>query len=94
MVMENHSCPDEKTQLQRLTEENVIVQLEHLKMHPPVTVALARGDLQLYGWTYQISTGEISSYDARIGSFVPIDRGHVSATPEPRFRRPGPVAAA
>jgi carbonic anhydrase len=94
MVMENHHCPDEKQQLQRLTEENVIAQLEHLKTHPPVTVALARGDIQLYGWTYQISTGEISSYDARLGRFVPIDTGNVSATPEPRFRRAGPIAAA
>ncbi len=94
MVMENHCCPDEKTVLQRLTEENVITQLEHLKTHPPVSVALARGDIQLYGWTYQISTGEISSYDARLGRFVPIGSGHVSATPEPRFRRPEPVVAA
>jgi carbonic anhydrase len=94
IVVENHRCPDEKTQLQRLTEENVIAQLEHLKTHPPVIVALARGDIKLYGWTYQISTGDISSYDARLGRFVPIESGNVSATPEPRFRRSGPVAAA
>jgi carbonic anhydrase len=94
MVMENHNCPDEKTRLQRLTEENVIAQLEHLKTHPPVIVALARGDIKLYGWTYQISTGDISSYDARIGQFVPIHSANVSATPEPRFLRCGPVAAA
>ena len=82
------------TVLQRLTEENVITQLEHLKTHPPVSVALARGDLQIYGWTYQISTGEISSYDARLGRFEPIGSGHVSATPEPRFQRAEPVVAA
>ncbi|HUS08629.1 MAG TPA: carbonic anhydrase [Bryobacteraceae bacterium] len=94
IVLENYCCPDEKTQLQRLMEENVIEQLEHLKTHPPVSVALARGDLQIYGWTYEIATGEIRSYDARSGCFVPIDSGYVSATPEPRFRRSGPVAAA
>jgi carbonic anhydrase len=94
MVEENHKCLDEKEQLHCLTEENVIAQLEHLKTHPPVAVALARGDIQLYGWTYQISTGEISSFDARLGRFVPIDRTLASATPEPRLRRSGPVAAA
>jgi carbonic anhydrase len=94
MVEENHECLDETSKLQCLTEENVIAQLENLKTHPPVSVALARGDLQLYGWTYQISTGEISSYDARLGRFVRIDGAIPSATPEPRFRRNGPVAAA
>lgn len=94
MVEENHECREEQTKLQCLTEENVIVQLEHLKTHPPVAVALARGDLQLYGWTYQISTGEVSSYDISVGRFVRIDGSMPSATPAPRFRRSEPSIAA
>ncbi len=87
MVEENHECLNEHSKLECLIEENVITQLENLKTHPPVAVALARGDLQLYGWTYQISTGEIFSYDGRLGRFVRIDGSIPSATPEPRFRR-------
>jgi carbonic anhydrase len=94
MVEENHACLDEQSKLQCLIEENVIAQLENLKTHPPVAVALARGDLQLYGWTFQISTGEISSYDVRNGRFAPINGSIPSATPEPRFRRCPPAAAA
>jgi carbonic anhydrase len=94
MVEENHECRDEKEKLHCLTEENVIAQLDHLKTHPSVAVALARGDIQLYGWTYQISTGELASFDARLGRFIPIDGTLASATPEPRLRRSEPVAAA
>jgi len=94
MVKENYVCHDDHSRLQRLIEENVLAQLENLKTHPPVSVALARGDIQLYGWVYQISTGEISSYDSRLGRFQTIDGSISSATPEPRFRRPDPVVAA
>jgi len=94
MVDENHDCIEEHTKLQCLTEENVIAQLENLKTHPSVAVALARGDLQLYGWIYQISTGEFSSYDISLGRFVRIDGSIASATPAPRFRRQQPEAAA
>lgn len=94
MMEENHDCREEQSKLQCLTEENVIAQLENLKTHPSVAVSLARGDVQLYGWIYQISTGEISSYDIREGRFVPINGSIASATPAPRFRRPEPEAAA
>lgn len=53
-------------------EENVLVQLENLRTHPTVAVALARGKLKLHGWMYKISTGEIFAYDPDRGQFVPV----------------------
>ncbi|MEH6581019.1 MAG: carbonic anhydrase [Halioglobus sp.] len=46
-------------QLQRVTEENVLQQLQNLKTHPVVAAKLATGDLQLHGWMYEIESGEV-----------------------------------
>ena len=45
--------------LHRLTEENVVLQLQHLRTHPSVAGALARNELTLSGWVYDIGAGEI-----------------------------------
>lgn len=51
-------------------EENVLVQLENLRTHPAVAVALATGDLKLHAWMYKISTGEVFAYDPHRGQFA------------------------
>ena len=45
--------------LRRLTEENVLMQMTHLKTHPSVAGAIARGELSLSGWVYDIGSGQI-----------------------------------
>ncbi len=42
-----------------LTEQNVLMQLAHLKTHPSVAGALARGQLTVSGWIYEIGSGEV-----------------------------------
>lgn len=51
-------------------EENVLVQLEHLRTLPSVAARLARGDVHLHGWVYKIETGEVFAYDPDGGQFV------------------------
>lgn len=53
-------------------EQNVLVQLDSLRTHPSVAVALARGELNLYGWVYRIETGEVFAYDPVDGRFEPL----------------------
>ena len=62
---------DEHERLRRLTELNVLVQMEHLATHPAVRQALAEGRLALHGWVYEIETGEVRAYDPARGLFVP-----------------------
>jgi carbonic anhydrase len=52
---------DEKpsARLRRLTEENVLLQIQHLRTHPSVAGAVAREELSLSGWVYDIGTGEV-----------------------------------
>src|SRR5947209_2458196 len=51
-------------------EENVLVQLEHLRTHPSVASRLVKGDLRLHGWVYEIETGEVFAFDVGQGQFV------------------------
>jgi carbonic anhydrase len=53
--------PDEKPSklMRRLTEENVLLQLQHLRTHPSVAGAMAREELTISGWVYDIGRGEV-----------------------------------
>jgi len=51
-------------------EENVLMQLEHLKTHPAVASKLAKKEIRLHAWVYKFETGKIFSYDADSGQFV------------------------
>ena len=42
-----------------LTEENVLLQLQHLKTHPSVAGAMAMGELTVSGWLYDIGKGQV-----------------------------------
>jgi carbonic anhydrase len=53
-------------------EKNVLLQLEHLKTHPPVRAALDAAGLRLHGWVYHIQTGQVDAYDPVLGRFAPL----------------------
>ena len=53
------SPPSEQQLVEILTEQNVLLQMQHLKTHPSVAGAIAKGDLAISGWIYSIGTGEV-----------------------------------
>ncbi len=53
-------------------QENVLVQIEHLKSLPCVTKRLEAGALGLHGWVYMIETGMVRAYDIDGGQFLPL----------------------
>jgi carbonic anhydrase len=59
-------------ELPRLTEENVLMQLAHLKTHPSVAGAMARGELTISGWVYDIGTGVVRIAEEGQREFVPV----------------------
>jgi carbonic anhydrase len=65
---------DEKpsVRLRRLTEENVLLQLQHLRTHPSVAGAVAREQLSLSGWVYDIGTGEVRISENGDRAFHPV----------------------
>jgi carbonic anhydrase len=56
-LAERDEEPSER--LRRVTEENVLLQLQHLRTHPSVAGAMARQELTISGWVYDIGRGEV-----------------------------------
>lgn len=63
----DRSCPET---LLKVTEANVLLQLDHLKTHDAVAEKLSAGQIGLHGWVYHIATGDVTSYDEERGAFV------------------------
>ena len=61
-----------------LLEQNVILQLAHLRTHPAVAVRLARGDLRLHGWVYDIADGEVYAFDEASNRFEPVSKHYAT----------------
>jgi carbonic anhydrase len=66
------------------TEENVLVQMNNLSTHPCVAARLAGGDLQVFGWYYDIGSGRVLQYDQSRGKFVELGDRAYAAQPLPR----------
>jgi carbonic anhydrase len=58
--------------LMALTEQNVLAQLNNLRTHAAVAAGLAKGELNLHGWVYEIRTGEVTAFDPSTESFMPL----------------------
>jgi carbonic anhydrase len=59
--------------MRRVTEQNVLLQIQHLRTHPSVAAAMAREELTISGWVYEIGTAEVRIWDETAKAFVPID---------------------
>jgi carbonic anhydrase len=64
--------------LKRLTEENVLLQIQHLRTHPSVAGAAAREELTLSGWVYDIGTGQVRMSEDGSRSFHPVAEGSIA----------------
>lgn len=69
---------DQDERMRLLLEQNVILQLQHLKTHPSVAARLAKGDLKLHGWVYDIKTGGVNAFDEDKNEFVSVDDRYAS----------------
>lgn len=67
---------DEKFKM--LIEENVLLQLRHLKTHPQVAAKFATNQVQLHAWTYDIGEGDVKAYDSDRGCFVPVEERYTA----------------
>ena len=57
----------------RLSQLNVLEQLEHLKTYPVVRERLASGQLRLHGWYFDIREANVYEYEPSEGRFHLID---------------------
>jgi carbonic anhydrase len=83
LVEERYGHLDPEARERAAEEENVLVQLEHLREFPFVADRLASGTLRLSGWVYKIETGDVFDYDPNIGQFVAMNEERTSSLPPP-----------
>ena len=74
------ASPEERMKM--LIEQNVLLQLQHLRTHPSVAAALARGDVELHGWVYDIRSGDVEAFDEADNRFITIDTRYAAQIKE------------
>lgn len=57
----------------RLSQLNVLQQVEHLKSYPDVKRRLAEGTLRLHAWWFDIARAEVLAYNHHTRRFVLLD---------------------
>jgi carbonic anhydrase len=76
-VANSLAAHDEKPSemMRRVTEENVLLQLQHLRTHPSVAGAMAREELTISGWIYDIGNGQVRISEDGKRDFQPVTKG-------------------
>jgi carbonic anhydrase len=74
VVKHSHDGPLGKEDLRAVTEQNVLVQLAHLRTHPVVAARLSTNQIELHGWMYEIETGDLLAYDESSRKFEALDK--------------------
>ncbi|MBM3196113.1 MAG: carbonic anhydrase [Chlamydiae bacterium] len=59
--------------VERLAKENVLKQIEHLKTYPIIKEKMDQGLLKLWGWYFDVGTGDVFAYEEEVQSFLLID---------------------
>ncbi len=78
IVQARHQSEEQSIDLNTLIEENVLLQLNHLRTHPSVAGRIAQGSLAVYGCVYEIEHGTVRFYDEAQRKFLPYE--HFLAT--------------
>jgi carbonic anhydrase len=69
---------DANARLNAAVEENVLLQLDHLRTYPLVAERIARGRLRLHAWVYRLDTGGVRVHDPRRGMYVSLTGSDVA----------------
>lgn len=68
-----------RTQEERMSfciEQNVNVQMTHLKTIPSVAARLSSGQISVHGWVYHIETGSVDVFSTDAGKFVSFEQAY------------------
>ncbi len=69
-VVEEREYETPEAKLNEMVKENVIAQLNNIKTHPSVALALRKGKVRLHGWVYDIESGKIMALTEGGKSFI------------------------
>jgi len=83
IVRNRKTVTTEDAVLEELIEQNVVLQLHHLRTHPSVAGSLEQGTLALSGWVYDIGNGIIRIYSEELRKFVSVTSDKPTITSSP-----------
>lgn len=66
------------SQLNCLSQHNVLQQIEHLKSYPIISQSLSSGSVRIHGWWFDIANADVYSYSSKDHSFKLIDEKEAS----------------
>jgi len=69
----NPTFAKELSKHNRVSQMNVVLQIEHLKTYPIVQERLKTKKLNLHGWWFELKQAEVYAYEETIKKFVLID---------------------
>jgi carbonic anhydrase len=72
------SGPAAVDELDQVTEQNVLLQLQHLSTHPTVAAGIRSNEITLHGWVYDIESGQVNAWDQATDTFLPIEERYAS----------------
>jgi carbonic anhydrase len=75
VVSASYDDLDDAQAVRAAAQENVVIQLAHLRTHPSVAAGIARGEIALHGWFFDIQEGCVLALDGESGRFLPISEG-------------------
>ncbi len=84
VVLERPNGDSEARLLDRLTQENVLAQLDNLRTLPCVAAKLKTKALAIHGWLYDIEHGEFRRWDAEGDSWRPLHEPAEGPSKTPR----------
>ncbi len=58
----------------RLSQQNVLQQIEHLRSYPVIQERLSQQRLKLHGWWFELSTAGVYAFDEKTRQFALIDQ--------------------
>ena len=71
LVLENYPDQSGEELIETLVAENVLIQIDNLKTYPMIKAKMHQGKLNIYGWIYEIETGEVLAYDDKTHTYLP-----------------------
>lgn len=72
VVLETANGETEERLLERLTQENVLAQMDNLRTLPSVAAKLRANALELHGWFYDIEHGRFQVWEPGRGEWMPL----------------------
>ncbi|WP_163782156.1 carbonic anhydrase [Myxococcus vastator] len=69
----NPKLGEGRSDYDRLSQNNVLLQMEHISSYPWVKARLDAGTLRLHGWWFDIGTAQVHAWRPALGRFVPMD---------------------